>query len=63
MNEDNNVIDFIEFRMHRLIEETAQGGQLELAAQMSDALDAYLMGDMLIEFVDGWPLISKIDKK
>ena len=62
-DENNNVIDFIEFRMHRLIEETAISGQLELAAQMSDCLDAYLMGDALIEFVDGWPLVTKKDKK
>lgn len=62
-DENNNVIDFIELYMHRLIEETAISGQLELAAQMSDCLDAYLMGDALIEFVDGWPLVTKIDKK
>ena len=64
MNDENkNVIDFIELRMHKLIEETAQGGNYELAAQMSDCLDGYLMGDMLIEFIDGWPLVTKIDKK
>lgn len=62
-DENNNVIDFIELYMHKLIEETAISGQLELAAQMSDCLDAYLMGDALIEFVDGWPLVTKIDKK
>ena len=58
-DENNNVIDFIEFRMHRIIEETAIDGQLELARQMSDALDGYLMGDLLIEFIDGWPLVTK----
>jgi len=62
-DENNNVYDFIEFRMHKLIEETAVSGELELARQMSDCLDAYLMGDALIEFVDGWPLVTKIDKK
>ena len=62
-DENNNVIDFIEFRMHKLIEETAEGGNYELAAQMSDALDAYLMGDLLIEFIDGWPLVTKKGQK
>ena len=62
-DENNNVIDFIELRMHKLIEETAEGGNYELAAQMSDCLDAYLMGDALIEFIDGWPLVTKKDKK
>ena len=59
MAEDNNVIDFIEFRMHRIIEDVAVSGQLDLARQMSDALDMYLMNEVSIEFVDGWPLVSK----
>ena len=63
MDEVNNVIDFIEFRMHRIIEETAQGGQFDLARQMSDALDMYIMGEASIEFIEGWPLVTKTGKK
>jgi hypothetical protein len=63
MEESNNVYDFIEFRMHRIIEETAASGELELARQMSEALDGYLMGDIMIEFIEGWPMATKLDKK
>ena len=63
MDEDNNVIDFIEFRMHRIIEEIAQDGQFDLARQMSDALDMYIMGEVSIEFIEGWPLVTKTGKK
>lgn len=62
MEDDNNIIDFIEFRMHKLIEETAAAGELGLASQMSEALDGYLTGTRTIEFIDGWPLVGIIDK-
>jgi len=62
MEDDNNIIDFIEFRMHKLIEETAAAGELGLAAQMSEALDGYLMGANTIDFIDGWPLVGLIDE-
>ena len=62
MEDDNNIIDFIEFRMHALIESVATDGELALAKQMSDALDGYLMGKMSIEFVDGWPLVENIEE-
>jgi hypothetical protein len=62
MPEDNNIIDFIEFRMHRLINECAEAGEEGLATQMSGALDGYILGNMSIEFVDGWPLVASIAK-
>jgi hypothetical protein len=62
MEDDNNIIDFIEFRMHKLIEETAASGELALAMQMSEALDGYLMGTRTIEFIDGWPMVGNIDE-
>jgi len=61
MEDNDNIIDFIEFRMHRIIEETAESGEVELARQMVEALNGYLTGDLSIEFIDGWPMVGKID--
>ena len=60
-DEKDNVYDFIEFRMHKLVEEVAAEGDYDLASQLSAALDGYLMGVMSIEFIDGWPLVTKLE--
>jgi len=60
MSDTDNVIDFIEFRMHSLIEQVAADGEYALASQMSEALDSYILGTKSIEFVDGWPLVTEI---
>ena len=56
IEEYDNVYDFIEFKMHALIEQVAQTGREDLALAMSNALDAYLLGEIDIGFIDGWPV-------
>jgi hypothetical protein len=54
-----NVDDFVEHKMHRLIEQYAKLNREDIATVLSDALDKYLMGEHEIVFVDGWPHIVK----
>ena len=58
-NEYPNVGDFVEHKMHRLIEQYANIGRADIATALSSALDDYLMGDHEIVFVDGWPHVVK----
>ena len=55
--ENDNVIDFIEYKMHRLVDEFAKANRLDIATVLSDALDKYILGQLKITFVDGWPHI------
>jgi len=48
--------DFTEFKMHQLIEHCADINRADIATEISNALDSYLLGDIRIEFVDGWPI-------
>jgi hypothetical protein len=61
IEEHDNVYDFIEFKMHQLIEQIAQTGQTDMALAISNALDAYLQGEIDIDFVDGWPVAYEIE--
>ena len=58
-NDLANVDDFIEHKMHRLIEQYAKLNREDIATVLSDALDKYLMGEHEIVFVDGWPHVVK----
>ena len=58
-NELANVDDFVEHKMHRLIERYARLDREDIATVLSDALDDYLLGKHEIVFVDGWPHIVK----
>ena len=42
--------------MHQLIEHCADINRADIATEISNALDSYLLGDIRIEFVDGWPI-------
>jgi len=61
IEEYDNVYDFIEFKMHLLVEQVAQTGQTDLALAISNALDAYLQGEIDIDFVDGWPVAYELE--
>jgi len=61
IEEYDNVYDFIEFKMHQLVEQIAQTGQTDLALAISNALDAYLQGEIDIDFVDGWPVAYELE--
>ena len=57
MGEHENVLDFTAYKMRSLIEDLATSGRLDYANAMQDALDAYLMGEVRIGFIDGWPYV------
>ncbi len=54
-NEYENVYDFIEFKMHSLVEQAWQQGREDIAMVLSDALDSYMVGEVNIIFRSGWP--------
>ena len=56
-NDLTNVDDFVEHKMHRLIEQYAKLNREDIATVLSDALDAYLLGEVRIGFIDGWPYV------
>ena len=62
-NDIANVDDFVEHKMHRLIEQYAKLNREDIAMVLSDALDDYLLGKHEIVFVDGWPHIVKESAK
>jgi uncharacterized membrane-anchored protein len=50
-----NVTDFIEYKLHRLIDDLAKAQRIDIATVISDALDRYLLNEIDIVFVEGWP--------
>ena len=57
MGENNNVLDFTAYKMRSIIEDLARAKRLDYASAMQDALDAYLLGEVRIGFIDGWPYV------
>ena len=57
MGENNNVLDFTAYKMRSIIEDLAEANRLDYANAMQDALDAYLLGEVRIGFIDGWPYV------
>jgi hypothetical protein len=43
--------------MRNLIEDLAKTNRLDYANAMQDALDAYMLGEIDIGFIDGWPYV------
>ena len=54
-NEYVNVDDFVEHKMHRLIEQYAKLNRADIAKVLAEALDDYLLGKHELVFVSGWP--------
>jgi hypothetical protein len=52
---DDNVIDFIAYKMRNFVEDLAANGYTDAANTMQDALDRHMLGELTIVFVDGWP--------
>tara|TARA_R100000008_G_scaffold85329_1_gene74962 strand:+ start:998 stop:1204 length:207 start_codon:yes stop_codon:yes gene_type:complete len=50
------IYDFTEYKLHQLMERAAKAKRPDVAEQLSIALDAYLMGEVTIKFVEGWPV-------
>ena len=57
MEENNNVLDFTAYKMRSIIEDLAKTNRIDYANAMQDALDAYLLGEVRIGFIDGWPYV------
>ena len=57
MGGNNNVLDFTAYKMRNIIEDLARAKRLDYANAMQDALDAYLLGEVRIGFIDGWPYV------
>ena len=57
MGGNNNVLDFTAYKMRSIIEDLAKANRLDYANAMQDALDAYLLGEVRIGFIDGWPYV------
>ena len=57
--EYDNVYDFVEYKLHALVNLASEKGREDIATAMLDALDAYLMGKVDIIFVDGWPQAAR----
>ena len=57
MADDNdNVYDYTEYKLHYLIEDLDNAGNVALAEVYQEVLDAYLLGDIDIKWVEGMPL-------
>ena len=56
-NDIDNLLDFTAYKMRSIIEDLASTGRLDYANAMQDALDSYLLDDIDIAFVDGWPYV------
>jgi hypothetical protein len=57
MDEHENVLDFTAYKMRNLIEDLDKANRVDYATAMQEALDAYLMGEVRIGFIDGWPYV------
>ncbi len=57
MADDNdNVYDYTEYKLFYLIEDLDNAGNVALAEVYQEVLDAYLLGDIDIKWVEGMPL-------
>ena len=59
-NNYDNVADFIEYKMGRIIRRFTSMQRHDIASAMTYALEEYLAGNIDIVFVDGWPNASEI---
>jgi len=60
--EYDNVTDFIEYKLTRLIDDLAKLQRIDIAEQISEALDAYLCGTVDVYFVNGWPYVTHVNQ-
>ena len=63
MGEDtknNNVYDFVAYRLERLMDEHLARGDVQNAEALLDALDAYLAGLVTVSFIEGRTYITPI---
>jgi hypothetical protein len=63
MEENDNLLDFTAYKMRNLIEDLAKTNRLDYADAMQHALDAYMLGEIDIGFIDGWPYVLEDTKE
>jgi len=56
-NDYDNVYDFTEWKLHDLIDVAVKNNREDIAVVLLDALDKYMLDEIDIVFVDGWPHI------
>jgi len=56
-SDNDNLLDFTAYKMRSLIEDLAKQGRTDYANAIQDALDAYLLGEVQISFMGGWPYV------
>ena len=56
-NDNGNLLDFTAYKMRSIVEDLAKQGRSDYADAVQDALDAYLLGQVDIGFIDGWPYV------
>ena len=56
-NDIDNLIDFTAYKMRSIIAYLAMHGRLEYANALQDALDSYMLGEIDIAFISGWPYV------
>tara|TARA_R110002110_G_scaffold19166_2_gene79976 strand:+ start:477 stop:677 length:201 start_codon:yes stop_codon:yes gene_type:complete len=61
MTVNNDVADFVAYKMRNLIEDLDKANRLDYATAMQEALDAYLLGEIRIGFIDGQPYVLDIN--
>jgi hypothetical protein len=57
MTMNNDVADFTAYKMRSLIEHLDKTNRIDYANAMQEALDAYLLGEVRIGFMNGWPYV------
>ena len=56
------IYDYTEFKMHQLMESAAETQRYDIADDLRVVLDGYLLGELSIEWVDGWPLPGTVEQ-
>ena len=54
----DNLVDFTAYKMRNIIESLDNIGRDDLATNMQGALDAYMLGEIDIEWHEGWPYLA-----
>ena len=57
---DDNVIDFIQYKMLRMADEYAKVNQMDMAEACWNALEKYMAGEIDIYFKSGEPYVTKL---
>jgi len=51
--ENNNVYDFVAYRMQKIADDLAAKGQQDYADAMLEALQSYIEGEVEVRFIEG----------